>query len=374
MSRDKPHSYASLWVVKIGSALLTDDGRGLNTSLIADWARQIKRLIDDGTPVLVVSSGAIAEGTRLLGWTHRPADIHLQQAAAAVGQMGLIRAWETAFATHDLRTAQILLTHADVANRERYLNARSALKSLLDLGVVPVINENDTVITDEIRLGDNDSLGALVANLIDADRLLILTDQQGVFTADPRHNPTAELIEDAESGDPLLYAVAGSGGSLGRGGMVTKVRAAELASASGTVTIIASGREERVIERLYHGESIGTRIRPKRNPITARKRWLAGQMRSHGELYLDEGAVRVVREQGRSVLPVGVTRASGRFGRGDMVRCIGPDGTEVARGLVNYNQEEASRIVGLATRQIAKTLGYAGDDELIHRDNLVVTT
>ncbi len=364
---------ANRWVVKIGSALLTADGQGLDHAAITAWSEQILALLGRGTEVVLVSSGAVAEGMSRLGWQRRPQHIHELQAAAAVGQMGLVQAYESRFQKHGRHTAQVLLDHDDLSNRHRYLNARRTLQTLLTLGVVPVVNENDTVVTDEIRFGDNDTLAALVANLIDANLLVILTDQQGLFDADPRSNPKARLIPEGRAGDPALAALAGGGtGGLGRGGMITKLRAAQLAARSGADTLIASGREPEVLTRLAEGEALGTLLVAANEPIAARKQWLAGQLQLRGTLTLDDGAVRVLREQGRSLLPVGVSAVEGGFTRGDLVRCVDDSGAEVARGLVNYNADETRRIIGLSSRRIIDILGYCEDEELIHRDNLVL--
>ncbi|WP_192035980.1 glutamate 5-kinase [Halomonas sp. YLGW01] len=359
-------------VVKIGSALLTNDGRGLDESAIGGWVDQIAELHRRGIEVVLVSSGAVAAGMVRLGWQSRPGAVHALQAAAAVGQNVLTECYEGHFGRHDVLTAQILLTHDDLSNRKRYLNARSALRTLVELRVVPVINENDTVVTDEIRFGDNDTLGALVANLLEADALIILTDQEGLFDADPRHHPQASLIPEARADDARLTAMAGGGGALGRGGMTTKVRAARLAARSGAVTAIASGRQPEVLTRLIEGERLGTLLRPEQAPIAARKRWLAGQLQVRGRLTLDAGAVTVLRERGSSLLPVGVKALSGDFVRGDMVECVDEQGARIAKGLINYGAEEAARILGKPSHQIEGLLGYMEAPELIHRDNLVV--
>lgn len=359
-------------VVKIGSALLTNDGRGLDETSIGGWVDQIAALHRRGIELVLVSSGAVAAGMVRLGWQSRPSAVHELQAAAAVGQNGLTECYEGHFGRHGLITAQVLLTHDDLSNRKRYLNARSALRTLVDLRVVPVINENDTVVTDEIRFGDNDTLGALVANLLEADALIILTDQEGLFDADPRHNADARLIQEGRADDPRLAAMAGGGGALGRGGMTTKVRAARLAARSGAVTAIASGRQPEVLARLIEGERLGTLLRPEQAPIAARKRWLAGQLQVRGSLTLDAGAVQVLRARGSSLLPVGVIAVSGGFVRGDMVVCLDEQGERVAKGLVNYGAEDAARILGKPSHQIAALLGYMEAPELIHRDNLVV--
>lgn len=359
-------------VVKIGSALLTNDGRGLDVAAIGGWVDQIAELHRRGIEVVLVSSGAVAAGMVRLGWQARPSAVHELQAAAAVGQNGLTQCYENHFARHGLLTAQILLTHDDLSNRKRYLNARSALRTLVDLRVVPVVNENDTVVTDEIRFGDNDTLGALVANLLEADALFILTDQEGLYDADPRHHSRASLIHEGQAGDPALAAMAGGGGALGRGGMTTKMQAARLAARSGAVTAIASGRQPDVLLRLVAGERLGTLLRPEQAPIAARKRWLAGQLQVRGSLTLDAGAVQVLRARGSSLLPVGVKALSGGFVRGDMVVCVDEQGERVAKGLVNYGAEEAARILGKPSHQIEAILGYMEAPELIHRDNLVV--
>jgi glutamate 5-kinase len=361
-------------VVKIGSALLTNDGRGLCVEGLDAWVAQIAALRADGREVVLVSSGAVAEGMTRLGWKERPDDLHKLQAAAAVGQMGLVQAYEQRFRTHNLQTAQILLGHDDISARDRYLNARGTLLTLLELGVVPVVNENDTVVTDEIRFGDNDTLAALVANLIDADTLVILTDQRGLFAEDPRKNPAAELISVADVADGKLdVMVGGSAGVLGRGGMLTKLRAARLASRSGANTVIVGGREDRVLDRVFAGEDLGTLLLSGQRPIAARKKWLAGQLQLRGKLQLDDGAVRVLRQQGRSLLPVGVVAVSGQFARGDLVMCVDAEGNEVARGLVNYNTEDARKLLGLSSARIAEVLGYIAEPELIHRDNLLIS-
>jgi glutamate 5-kinase len=359
--------------IKVGSSLVTAEGRGLDRDAIANWAAQIAALRAGGREVLLVSSGAIAEGMKRLGWPRRPQSMHELQAAAAVGQMGLVQVYESCFAEHGLRTAQVLLTHADLADRQRYLNARSTLRTLLALGVVPVINENDTVVTDEIRFGDNDTLGALVTNLVEADCLVILTDQSGLYSADPRHDPNAKLLQRARAGDPALEDIAGgAGSSIGRGGMITKVLAAKRAARSGAHTVIASGREKDVLVRLAAGEAIGTFIQAQTSPLAARKQWLADHLQLAGRLHLDAGAARALRAGGRSLLPVGVSAVEGEFERGAAVACVGPDGAEIARGLVNYSAGDARRIAGHPSTEIVALLGYEDEPELIHRDNLVV--
>jgi len=362
------------WVIKFGSALLTDGGAGLDVDRINDWVAQMAALASGDFRIVVVSSGSIAVGMQRLGWTQRPSALNELQAAAAVGQSGLVEVWERAFMDHGLRAAQVLLTEADLSHRVRYLNARSTLRTLLQFDVVPVVNENDTVVMDEIRFGDNDTLAAMVANLVEAERLLILTDQVGLFDADPRTNPEATMVHEADAGDPSLEAMAtGAGTELGRGGMLTKVRAAARAAVSGADTVIASGRESAVITRVAAGDVIGTRLRAAGDRLAARKQWLAGRLHSEGKVVLDAGAVRVLRESGRSLLPVGVTDITGAFDRGALVTCVGPDGAEVARGLVNYSADEARRIKGCASSEIAAILGYVDEPELVHRDNMVLT-
>lgn len=365
-------SHAKRVVAKIGSALLTRDGQGLNREAIEDWVAQLAELRARGVEIILVTSGAVAAGMQRLGRRERPHALHELQAMAAVGQMTLVQTYETAFQRHGRQTAQILLTHDDLADRNRYLNARSTLRTLLDFGAIPVINENDTVATEEIRFSDNDSLAALVANLVEADLLLILTDQQGLFDADPRTNPAAKLVSDGEAGDPALLSMAGGSGSLGRGGMRTKLLAAERAAHSGAATIIASGREGNVVTRVLAGEQIGTYLKPAQERLAARKRWLAGPTRAVGRLSLDDGAVRVLKQGGKSLLPVGVKNVEGEFDRGDVVVCLDPRGKEVARGLVNYSSVEAKRIIGQPSDKIESILGYVDEPELIHRDNLVV--
>ena len=360
-------------VVKVGSTLVTNEGRGLDPRAIARWAEQIAGLMADGRQVLLVSSGAIAEGMLRLGWNKRPHQIDHLQAAAAVGQMGLAQAYETHFRARSLQTAQILMTHADLADRERYLNARSTLMTLLGLRVVPVINENDTVVTDEIKVGDNDTLGALVANLVEADLLVILTDQTGLFDADPRAHPEARLVTLGTAGDAALEAMAGGAGSaIGRGGMLTKVLAAKRAARSGANTVIASGREPDVLLRLVRGESLGTCLLASTGVLTARKQWLADHLQVRGRLVVDAGAARAVQQQGKSLLPIGVVAIAGNFGRGEVVGCNGPDGREIARGLVNYASGDARRILRRSSSEIEAILGFIEEAELIHRDNLVV--
>ena len=363
---------ARRWVVKVGSALITNDGRGLESETIGRWVTQMVALRARGVDVVLVSSGSVAEGMSRLGLAQRPDALHELQAVAAVGQMGLVQAYESCFQRHATHTAQVLLTHEDFSDRGRYLNARSTLRQLLGHGVVPVINENDAIATPEIRLGDNDSLAGLVANLVEAELLVILTDQRGLFERDPRVDSAARLVEHGRAGDPALEAMAGAGGTLGRGGMRTKLHAAALAARSGTPTRIASGREPNVLGRLHGGESIGTLLEPGQAPLGARKQWLAGQLTVRGRLRIDDGAAKVLVESGRSLLAVGVRSVEGDFSRGEVVACFGPSGAEVARGLVNYDANETRRIMGHRSERIADLLGYVDEPELIHRDNLVL--
>ena len=360
-------------VIKVGSALVTNNGAGLDLAAINEWARQIAELRQQHKEVVLVSSGAIACGMQRLGWSKRPSAVHELQACAAVGQMGLVQVYERAFAQHGLHTAQVLLTHDDLADRKRYLNARSTLTTLLHHGVVPIINENDTVITDEIKFGDNDTLGALVANLVDADCLIILTDQTGLFTADPRKDASATLISEARAGDPALEGMAGGAGSqYGKGGMITKVIAAKRAASSGAHTVIASGREPNIMPRLASGEPVGTLLVSQMPPLNARKQWLADHLQLSGKLILDTGAVKALAE-GKSLLPIGVTEIQGEFERGAAVACLSPEGREIARGLTNYGSSDARRIVRHASSEIEPILGYIDEPELIHRDNLILS-
>jgi len=361
------------FVVKVGSSLVTNRGEGLDAQAIWRWAAQVAELRGAGHEVIMVSSGAIAEGMQRLGWTRRPRTMHELQAAAAVGQMGLAQVYESCFRGHGLRTAQVLLTHADLADRERYLNARSTLLTLLSLDIVPVINENDTVVTDEIRFGDNDTLAALVTNLIEADVLVILTDQEGLYTGDPRRDAGATLVRRASAGDPRLEEMAGGAASeIARGGMLTKVLAAKRAARSGAQTVIASGREPGALRRIAAGEEIGTLVQAQTTPLAARKQWLADHVQVGGRLMLDAGAARALLARGKSLLPVGVKAVDGDFERGAVVACLDPDGKEIARGLVNYGAQEARRIAGRASSEIEAILGYVDEPELIHVDNLVV--
>ncbi|HEX5093965.1 MAG TPA: glutamate 5-kinase [Burkholderiales bacterium] len=368
-----PVAAARTLVVKVGSSLVTNEGRGLDVPAIARWAAQIARLRATGKRCALVSSGAIAEGLQRLGWTRRPHEIHELQAAAAVGQMGLVQCYESCFREHGLSTAQVLLTHADMADRQRYLNARSTLATLLDLGVIPVINENDTVVTDEIKVGDNDTLGALVAGLVDAEALVILTDQAGLHETDPRRDPGARLIEEAVAGEARLEAMAGGTGSaLARGGMLTKILAAKRAARGGAHTVIASGREPDVLLRLAAGERIGTLLRAQTTPLAARKQWLADHLTVSGRVVLDAGAVRALAREGKSLLPVGVTAVQGEFERGAVIACLDPGGREIARGLANYAAAECRLIMRRPSSEIEAVLGYVDGPELIHRDNLVM--
>lgn len=361
------------WVIKIGSGLLTSNGSGLNTTMIDSWAEQIALLKSQGYQIVIVSSGAVAEGIKRLGWKNRPKTLHQLQAAAAVGQAGLIEAYEIRFNKHKIITAQVLLVHEDLSLRSRYLNAKQTLSSLLSNNVIPIINENDTVATDEIRFGDNDTLAGLVTNLIDADQLLILTDQNGVFTDDPRKDINAKFIKSCDIDDPVLEEIAkGSGNSLGRGGMITKIKAAKLAARSGAQTIIANGLEKNIIYRLSQKELIGTKLTHKKKPISEKKQWLSNSLQSNGYLTIDEGAKKVLKIKGKSLLPIGVTQVQGEFLRGDLVLCIDKNGKEIAKGLVNYNSEEVKKIAGNPSEKILDILGYDGGDELIHRDNLAI--
>ncbi|HBC56123.1 MAG TPA: glutamate 5-kinase [Gammaproteobacteria bacterium] len=373
MKTRKEVSSAKRWVIKVGSALLTADGSGLNRQLIADWVSQIAQLHATSREIILVSSGAVAEGMHRLHWAERPHALNKLQAAAAVGQMGLVGCYEECFSQFGLHTAQVLLTHDDLADRKRYLNSRSSLNTLLSIGAIPVVNENDTVAVDEIQFGDNDSLAALVTNLVTADMLLILTDQDGLFDKDPRHNSHATLISHSPAGNPELEQYCdGATGRLGRGGMKTKLRAAKIAARSGACTLIANGREKNIIQRIVQGEQLGTFLIADQEPDLARKQWLAGQLQLAGRLLIDDGAVRALKESGKSLLPVGVQQVSGQFTRGEVVACVDVNGIEVARGLVNYSAAEAKRIAGNGSEKIESILGYVDEPELIHRDNLVL--
>ena len=364
---------ASRLVVKVGSSLVTNAGQGLDHEALARWAEQIAELKHRKKQIVLVSSGAVAEGMQRLGWKRRPNALHELQAAAAVGQMGLVEAYESCFRHHGLHTAQILLTHEDLSDRKRYLNARSTLRTLLDLDVIPVINENDTVATDEIRFGDNDTLAALVTNLIEADALIILTDQPGLYTRDPRRHKDAEFVHQGKAGDPALEKMAGGVGShIGSGGMLTKILAAKRAARSGAATIIASGHEPNVLVRLAQGEAIGTQLLAETMTLAARKQWLADHLQVRGKLSLDDGAVKALKVDGKSLLPIGVYESSGQFERGEVVSCLDPQGREIARGLVNYSAAETGKILKSPSHEIEARLGYIDEPELIHRDNLVL--
>ena len=364
---------ADCLVVKVGSSLVTNNGTGLDRAAISAWADQIAHLVRQQKDVILVSSGAVAEGMQRLGWKKRPTAINELQAAAAVGQMGLVQMYESCFSRHNLHTAQVLLTHDDLSDRKRYLNARSTLRTLLDMGVIPIINENDTVVTDEIRFGDNDTLASLVANLIEADTLVILTDQPGLYTADPRKQPDAKFVHCEMAGNLELEKMAGgAGSSIGSGGMLTKILAAKRAARSGAHTIIASGREPDVLARLAAGEALGTQLQAPQVKTVARKQWLADHLRVDGSVMLDEGAVKALRQDGKSLLPIGVTAIKGNFERGDVVACMDTNGREVARGLVNYTSAETARILRQPSSEIERILGYVDEAELIHRDNLIL--
>ena len=361
-------------VVKVGSSLVTNEGRGLDAEAIGQWCQQLAALVQSGREVIMVSSGAIAEGMKRLGWASRPKAIHELQAAAAVGQMGLVQVYESELRKNGVGSAQVLLTHADLADRERYLNARSTLLSLLQFGVVPVINENDTVVNDEIKFGDNDTLGALVANLVDADALIILTDQKGLYTADPRKDPAATFVHEAKAGDPLLEAMAGgAGSSIGRGGMITKILAARRAAGSGASTVIAWGREPDVLIRLTQGEAIGTLLVAQTAKVQARKQWIADHLQVRGAVTVDDGAAAKVQKEGKSLLPIGMTAVIGDFSRGDVIAIRAGNGAELGRGLANYSSAEARLICRKPSSEFETLLGYTGETEMIHRTNLVLT-
>ncbi len=361
-------------VVKVGSSLVTNDGRGLDEAAIGEWCRQLAALVGDGREVIMVSSGAVAEGMKRLGWTTRPHQINELQAAAAVGQMGLAQMYETKLRENGLGSAQVLLTHADLADRERYLNARSTLLTLLKLGVLPVINENDTVVNDEIKFGDNDTLGALVANLVEADVLVILTDQKGLYTADPRKDPSATFVDEAKAGDPALEAMAGgAGSSIGRGGMITKILAAKRAAGSGASTVIAWGREPDALLRLARGDAIGTLLVAQTQKNQARKQWMADHLQLRGAVTVDAGAAAKLRAEGKSLLPIGMTAVEGEFSRGDVIAVRDPAGAEIGRGLANYASAEARLICRKPSSEFEALLGYVAESEMVHRDNLVLT-
>lgn len=361
-------------VVKVGSSLVTNEGRGLDPVAIGEWCRQLSALVRQGREVVMVSSGAIAEGMKRLGWTTRPHEINELQAAAAVGQMGLAQMYESKLREHALGSAQVLLTHADLADRERYLNARSTLLTLLKLSVVPVINENDTVVNDEIKFGDNDTLGALVANLVEADALIILTDQKGLYTTDPRKDANASFVHEAKAGDSALEAMAGgAGSSLGRGGMLTKILAAKRAARSGASTVIAWGREVDVLSRLMAGEAIGTLLIAQTQKLQARKQWMADHLQLRGAVVVDAGAAAKLRESGKSLLPIGMTAVQGEFSRGDVIAVRDPQGLEIGRGLANYASAEARLLCRKPSSEFEALLGYAAEPEMVHRDNLVLS-
>ncbi|MDZ7919101.1 glutamate 5-kinase [Rhodoferax sp.] len=361
-------------VVKVGSSLVTNEGRGLDEQAIGEWCRQLALLIRDGREVIMVSSGAIAEGMKRLGWATRPKEVHELQAAAAVGQMGLAQMYETKLRANGLGSAQVLLTHADLADRERYLNARSTLLTLLKLGVVPVINENDTVVNDEIKFGDNDTLGALVANLVEADALVILTDQKGLYTADPRKDPAAEFVHEAKAGDPTLELMAGGAGSnIGRGGMLTKILAAKRAAGSGASTVIAWGREADALVRLTQGDAIGTLLIAQTQKNQARKQWMADHLQMRGAVVVDAGAAAKVRDEGKSLLPIGMVLVEGDFSRGDVIAVRDEAGQEIARGLANYASAEARLLCRKSSSEFERLLGYSAEPEMLHRDNLVLS-
>jgi len=374
MSESNALREARRLVIKVGSSLVTNEGRGLDETAIGEWCRQIAHLVAQGCEVIMVSSGAIAEGMKRLGWAERPKAIQELQAAAAVGQMGLAQMYETKLRLNQLGSAQVLLTHADLADRERYLNARSTLLTLLKLGVVPVINENDTVVNDEIKFGDNDTLGALVANLVEADALVILTDQKGLFTADPRKDPSATLVAVAQAGDAELERMAGgAGSSIGRGGMLTKILAAKRAAGSGAATVIAWGREPDALIRLRAGEAIGTLLLPRTQKNQARKQWIADHLQLRGSVVVDAGAVAKLRDEGKSLLPIGMLLVEGDFSRGDVIAVRDAEGKEIARGLANYSSAEARLICRKPSTEFERVLGYAAESEMLHRDNLVLT-
>ncbi len=360
------------WVIKIGSALITDNGCGLKHDNLDNWVNQISTLRERGIDIVIVSSGAVAEGLTRLNWKNRPNIIHKLQAAAAVGQMGLIQAYETCFQKYNKQTAQVLLTHDDISNRTRYLNARTSLNTLLQLGVVPIVNENDTVATDEIRFGDNDTLAGLVANLIDAELLVLLTDQNGLYTSDPRKDSSAELIEQAKADDESLEKYAGDSSNYGRGGMLTKLKAASIASKSNTQTIIASGNESSILLKIANSEKVGTLLTTSKDTLQAKKQWLANQAYLKGRVTIDSGAVTAIIKSGKSLLPIGVKSITGEFKRGEIISCIDLDGKEIARGLSNYDSIQATSIMGKSSEEIGELLDCKDEDELIHRDNMIL--
>ena len=360
------------WVIKIGSALITDNGCGLKHDVLDNWVNQISALNERGIDIVIVSSGAVAEGLTRLGWKDRPNIVSKLQAAAAVGQMGLIQAYEVCFQKYNKRTAQVLLTHDDIADRARYLNARTSLNTLLQLNVIPIVNENDTVATDEIRFGDNDTLAALVANLIDAELLILLTDQKGLYTSDPSKNESAEFIEKAEANDPALISYAGESNTQGRGGMRTKLKAASIAAKSNTDTIITSGNEKSTLLKIADGNIVGTLLTTPKETLSARKQWLANQSHVKGTFTVDSGAVVALERSGKSLLPIGVKSITGEFKRGEMVSCADENGKEIARGLSNYNSTQARLIIGKSSKDIQTLLDCAEEDEIIHRDNMIL--
>ena len=373
MNRKKYIQESQRWIIKIGSALLTQDGKGLDYAAITDWAEQIARLRQQGIELILVSSGAVAEGMCRMGWTKRPSSLPKLQAAAAIGQAGLIQAYEHQFQQYQIQAAQILLTHDDISNRRRYLNARNTLRTLLSLNTLPIVNENDTVAMDEIRLGDNDTLAALVSNLVEADLLLILTDQKGLYNKDPRHYKDARLISEGSATDPDFINFAGSAGTnIGTGGMATKVIAAQRAALSGCATVIVSGREKNILNRLQQGENIGTLLIPDSTQLAARKQWIASHLNPLGKLWLDQGATDAIQHKGKSLLSIGIVKVEGKFKRGDVINCFSPTGKIIASGLVNYPKAEIDKICGVSSENFIKVLGYRGEKELIHRDNLVV--
>ena len=366
-------SRSKRWVIKVGSSLVTINGRGLNFEVIENLSAQLAALVDSGKEVILVSSGAIAEGMNRLAWKKRPHAVFELQAAAAVGQMGLVQAYETSLQKHYLHSAQVLLTHEDLQDRKRYLNARTTLRKLLELKVIPVVNENDTVSTDEIKFGDNDTLAALVSNLVEANLLVILTDQDGVYEAPPEQSTSNSVIKEISASDVLLDKVAGpSMGELGRGGMLTKIAAARLAARAGAATIIASGKVKNCLIEIANNNELGTLLLPDSEPLAARKQWIANQLYTKGGLVLDPGACDVICKSGKSLLPIGVSGVNGNFERGEVVSCFNQNGNEIARGLVNYSSEEAKKLQGQASREIETILGYVDEAELIHRDNLVI--
>ncbi len=359
-------------VVKIGSSLLTANGQGLDLEAISHWAKQIVDLHHAGHEMILVTSGAVAEGMVRMKLPHRPTDLPSLQACAAIGQMGLIQTWSSVLDRHHIKTAQVLLTHDDLTDRRRYLNSCDALQQLIDWHVIPVINENDTVSTDEIRFGDNDTLAAMVAGQVHADLLIILTDQQGMFDADPRSNPEAKLLSTVRALDETLFEMAGGSGTLGTGGMLTKVRAARLAAKSGCPTLIASGESDRVLARLMAGELLGTLFITDDDRMTAHQQWLAAHLQTAGRLVIDDGAVNAIKTQHRSLLPVGVKAIEGHFDRGDVVECVDRQGKRIAVGRVNFSSRSAELVKGLASDKVYQVLGEARSLEMIHRNHMAI--